>query len=91
MNIRKAYEIHDVVENLEKQDVLMNDLCRAIANYESFERGELRFRGKSNDAIGDMIIYSLPVDRENIKMFLDLLLESMTDKKKKTLRTIEEI
>ena len=90
MNIKKAYETHKTIENLSRQDEMINTLYKAISNYESFEKGELIIRG-ARSPYDEKILYSVQVEKEHIKLLLNLLLESMTDKKERSIKKIEEL
>ena len=89
MDIERAYKIHEIIENIKEQNREIDTLYRAVANVEYFTRGELTFiGGKSN---GDEIMWRSSIGKENVKLFLELLLDSMTDKKKEFLKQIDEI
>lgn len=89
MEIKKAYEIYHAVEKIAEKDEAIGMLCRAIANREYLEKGELKFVGNNSNNEG--IMWRIPIEKENIELFLNLLLESMTDKKKEIIKQIEEL
>lgn len=89
MDIERAYKIHKVIENIKEQNREIDILCRTAANSEYFTRGELTFIGSRLN--GDEIMRRISIEKENIKLLLELLLDSMTDKKKELLKQIDEI
>lgn len=89
MKLEKAYEVYSTIEEIKEQDIALSILCQAIACHDQFDNGELYLIGTNSE--GTPIRCHIPVKKENIKVFLDLLLESESDKKNEILKKIEEL
>ena len=86
MNIKKAYEIHDAIEEIIKQDKIIENLHRAIEHQEHFNKGELTLAEVGSDGL-NISVWKLPIEKENIELFLNLLSKSMENQKRKNFKT----